>query len=66
MPPGFKNGPATGVTKAYIKSSFSEYGHDAYEIKGNETYSNMLANYIMPFHLLLTPGWGEKVIFFLS
>ena len=42
--PEAKNGPASGVTFAYIKSTFSEYGHVEYQIKGNEAYNNMLAN----------------------
>ena len=29
------------------KTAFSEYGHFAYQIKGNDTYSNMLVN-ILP------------------
>ena len=57
--PGAKNVPVAGVTYAYIKSAFSEYGHVAYQIKGNEAYSNMLANN-MVLHLLLTPGVGSK------
>ena len=43
----------------HIKSTFSEYGHVAYQIKGNEAYNNMLAN-ILPFHTPLTPGLGSK------
>ena len=42
-----------------IKSTFSEYGHVAYQIKGNETYSNMIAN-SFPLHTPLTPGVGSK------
>ena len=37
-----------------IKSSFYEYGHIAYQIKGNEAYNNMLAN-ISPLHKTLDP-----------
>ena len=50
---------------AYIKSTFSEYGHIAYVFKGNEAYNNMLAN-ILPLHLLLTPGVRSKGHFFLK
>ena len=46
-----KNRSATGVTWAYIKSTFSEYDHVAYQIKGNEAYNNMLAN-ILLLHLV--------------
>ena len=49
--------------KAYIKLTFSEYGHVAYQIKGNEAYNYMLAN-DKPLDRSLTPG-GSKVIFFL-
>ena len=41
----------------HIKLTFSEYGHDAYQIKGNEAYSNMLAN-ILHLHTY------QKSIFF--
>ena len=37
---------------------FSEYGHAAYQIKGNETYDNLHANIL---HTPLTPGLGLKV-----
>ena len=33
-----KNGRAAGMTQAYIKTTFSEYGHAAYQIKRNEAY----------------------------
>ena len=33
------------------KINFSELGHAAYQIKGNETYNNILAN-ILPLHTL--------------
>ena len=49
--PGANNGLTAGVTQACIKSTFSEYGHVAYQIKGNEAYNNMLANVL----LLCTP-----------
>ena len=55
--PGAKNGPATGVTLAYI--TCSEYGHVAYKIKGNEAYNNMRS--ILPLHTPLTPWVGSKV-----
>ena len=48
--------PVAGVTQ----STFSEYGHVAYQIKGNEAYNNMLANSLV-LHSL---GWGQKVNFF--
>ena len=56
--PGAKNGPAAGVTLANIKSTFSEYGHVAYQMKGNEAYNNMLNS--LPVHTPLTPGVGSK------
>ena len=46
-----------------IKLTFSEYGHVAYQIKGNEAYNNMKVN-ILPQHLPLTPGVGSKGYFF--
>ena len=42
-----------------MKSTFSEYGHVAYQIKRNESYNNMLAN-VLPLHTSLTPGVGSK------
>ena len=47
----------------YIKLTFSEYGHDAYQIKGNAAYNNILAN-ILLLHLPLTPWWSQKVNLF--
>ena len=41
------------------KSTFSEHGHVAYQFKGNQKCSNMLAN-ILPSDLLPGPG-GQKV-----
>ena len=41
------------------KSDLSDYGHVAYQIKGNETYKNMLVN-ILPSHIPLAPGVGSK------
>ena len=55
----------TGVKLAYIKSTFSEYGHVAYQIKVNEAYNNMLEN---NFTLTLTfDPWGgvKRLICFL-
>ena len=54
-----KIGPAAGMTLAYIESTFSEYGHDANQIKGDEECNNMLAN-ILP---LQTPLRGQKINF---
>ena len=51
------------LKKANIKSTLSEYGPIAYQIKRNEAYINMLAN-ILPLHIPL--GWGQKVILFFS
>ena len=46
----------------YHKSSFSEYGNVAYQIKGNEAPINMLANVL---HLLTTLATGVgSMIFF--
>ena len=44
---------------------FFEYGHVAYQIKGNNTCSNMFAN-ILHRDILSTPGWGQKVKTFFS
>ena len=60
--PGAKNWPAPGVTMAYIKLFFSEYGHVAYQIKGNEAYNYMLAN-VLPIHTSLTPGGSKGHLF---
>ena len=48
-------------------STFSEYGHVAYQIKGNNAYSNMVAN-ILPTGIPLIPGVGTigKHIFILK
>ena len=40
---------------------FSEYGHIAYQIEGNEAYDNMLAN-ILLLHLLFEPLGGVKML----
>ena len=42
--PGAKNAV---VTQAYIKSTFSEYSHVAYPIKGKEAFNNMLRNSLL-------------------
>ena len=41
-----KNSPLISPPEplAHIKSTFSEYGHVAYQLKGNEAYNNMPAN----------------------
>ena len=44
---GAKIGPVEGIIKAYIKLTFSEYGHVAYKIKEKEAFNTMLAN-ILP------------------
>ena len=41
------------------KSTFSEYGHVAYQNKGNDGYNNMQAN-ILLLLTTLTPGLGSK------
>ena len=41
-----------------IKLTFSEYGHVAYQIKGNAAYNNILAN-ILLLHLPVTRT-GER------
>ena len=56
-----QNRPATRVTGLYKINYFLEYGHVAYQIKGNEAYTcnNMLANNLL-LHLPLNPGVGSK------
>ena len=44
---------------AAAKNKFSEYGHAAYQINGNEKYNNMLAN-SLPLDTPSTPGVGSK------
>ena len=46
-------------------STFSEHGHVAYQVKGNDKCSNMQAH-ILSLHAPSTPGVGSKVktIFF--
>ena len=41
---GAKNGPPQGLYKDLKKSTFSEYGHVAYQSRENESYNNMLAS----------------------
>ena len=48
-----------------LLNQFSEYGHVAYQIKGNEAYNNKLVN-CLPLHTPLTPGGIQKVILFFS
>ena len=43
-------------------STFSEHGHVAYQIKGNDECSKMQAH-ILSFHIPSTPGVGSKHIF---
>ena len=47
----------------HIKLFFSEYGHEAYQSKGNETYNSMLANSLL-LHLPLTPWVSQKINLF--
>ena len=54
---GAKNAPPP--PHPHIKSTFSEYGHVAYQIKEDKAYNNMLAN-ILLLHLPLTPEVGSK------
>ena len=42
-----------------MKSTFSEFGHVAHQVKGNVANNNMLSN-ILPLHTPLTPGVGSK------
>ena len=42
-----------------MSKTFSKSSHVAYQIKGNETYDNMLAN-SLPVHTPFTPGWGLR------
>ena len=42
-----------------IKLTFSEYGHVAYQIKGNAAYNTILAN-ILLLHLPFTPWVGSE------
>ena len=42
------------------KSTFSEHGHVAYQIKGNHEFSNMEANILHAYPLPHDPrGWGQ-------
>ena len=55
----------SGQIGLYKINFFSEYGHVAYQIEGNEAYNSMQAN-ILPLHTTLTPGMGSKGQFFFS
>ena len=46
-----------------ILFSSSEYGHVAYQIKGDEAKNNMQAN-ILPLHISLTLRWVKRSNFF--
>ena len=41
------------------KLTFSEYGHDAYQIKADNICSIMVAN-ILPTDTPSTQGWGQR------
>ena len=56
---GKKWGHHKGHIGLYKINFFSEYGHEVYQIKGNKTFNNMLANRLL-LHLPLTPGVGSK------
>ena len=43
-------GPLQGSQSIF----FAEYGHVAYQIKGNEAYNNMLA-IVLPLHISFSP-----------
>ena len=51
-----------GVGSKSQNSTFSEHGHGAYKIKGNDECSNMQAH-ILSFHAPSTPGLGSKHYF---
>ena len=60
-----KMSPTLG-SRAYIYQLFLEYGHVAYQIKGNEAYNNMLANNLFLI-LPLNPWiWVKRLICFFS
>ena len=50
-----------GALRGYIATTFSEYGHNAYQ--GNEVYISMLVNR-SPLHTPLTPWIRSKCHFF--
>ena len=56
---------ATEVKGAYIKSTFSEYCHVAYHIKGNEAYNNMLTSISPSYTHHWSCGCDQMVIFWL-
>ena len=39
---------------------FPENGHNAYQIKGNDVFSNMVPNILLE-DTSTYPGWGQKV-----
>ena len=51
----------TGGGAAAKNSTISEYGHVAYQIKGNDACSNMVANIFPADHQPGPWGWGKKV-----
>ena len=55
--------PDPRVVSKGQNSTFSEHGHVAYQIKGNDECSNMQAH-ILSLYASSTPGVGSKVIFF--
>ena len=61
--PGAKMARPSGNVGLYKKNP--EYDHVDYQIKGNETYNNMLAN-ALPLHTPLAPGLESKCHFFYS
>ena len=54
MPNGANNGPYPGVHIGLYKLIFSEYGHVAYQIKGDEAYNYILIN-VLSLHISLAP-----------
>ena len=55
--------PLLGVGSKRQNSTFSEYGHVAYQIKGNDGCSNM-QSHILSLHAPSIPGVGSKVNYF--
>ena len=51
--------PDPGLGSKGQYSTFSEYGHVAYQFKGNNKFSNMVAN-MLPATLHPDPGVGSK------
>ena len=52
--------PANPELGQKVKTFFSEKGHAAYQIKGNDTYNNMQAMIVF-LNAPSTPGFGPKV-----